>query len=219
MGTPRGWRTWLIFKSQPAAWFAPADSIHIEGLRVARFGSEQRGTKGVQVWDVAVAVHDENIKASREAPFKFGRVAPGWHNHNGEVRRDVAPPFKADCDMPHAAAHRNHAITPRIVDRLGVGRQLLDCHGLPPLNTRRSSPTCQAVTRSDNFRGAGSVPALTRRHTVAAEQANSACTTGWRTMQDSGRESKLRSAAGMSAAARCGLCFICATPCELERTE
>jgi hypothetical protein len=72
-------------------------------------------------------------------------------------------------------------------------------HYLPPLNTRRRSPTCQAEILSDNFRGAGKVPALTRRHTVAAEQANSACTTGWRTKQDDGRSSKLRSALGISA--------------------
>jgi hypothetical protein len=37
----------------------------------------------------------------------------------------------------------------------------------------RSSPTFQAVTRSDNLRGAGKVPRFTIRQTVAAEQAKS----------------------------------------------
>ena len=61
----------------------------------------------------------------------------------------------------------------------------------------RRSPTFQAVTRSDNLRGAGSLPRLTMRQTVAAEQLYSASTTGWRTFAESGRKSKFLSASGI----------------------
>ncbi len=68
-----------------------------------------------------------------------------------------------------------------------------------PARALRSSPTFQAVMRSDCFRGAGRSPRLTMRQTVAAEQAFSALTTGSRTLAESGRESKFLSASGIPA--------------------
>ena len=62
----------------------------------------------------------------------------------------------------------------------------------------RRSPTFHAVTRADNFLGEGSVPALTRRHTVAGELAKSAWTTGSRTNADAGSESKYSRDSGSS---------------------
>jgi hypothetical protein len=41
-------------------------------------------------------------------------------------------------------------------------------------NEARNSPTFQQVVRGDNFLGLGMRPALTPRHTLAAEQAYNA---------------------------------------------
>lgn len=60
------------------------------------------------------------------------------------------------------------------------------------------SPTFHAVTRSDSLRGAGRVPRLTMRQTVADEQPLSAATTGRRTFAESGSESKFLSASGIA---------------------
>ena len=70
-------------------------------------------------------------------------------------------------------------------------------------NALRSAPTFHAVTRWDNLRGAGSVPRLTMRQTVAAEQPTSAWTTGCRTFAESGSESKFLSASGIVLVSVC----------------
>lgn len=82
--------------------------------------------------NVTVAVHDKNIQPRSKSPFKFGGVAVGWHNHNREVGNNVAPPFKAYSDVPHAATGGYQTFAARIVYRFGIGWQLFECHGLPP---------------------------------------------------------------------------------------
>lgn len=67
----------------------------------------------------------------------------------------------------------------------------------------RSAPTFHAVTRWDNLRGAGSVPRLTIRQTVAAEQPTSAWTTGCRTFAESGSKSKFLRASGIVLVSVC----------------
>lgn len=74
----------------------------------------------------------------------------------------------------------------------------------------RRSPTFQAVTRSDSFRGAGRVPFFTMRQMVADEQPTRPSTTGWRTFAESGSESKFFSASGIALGA-----VRCAIPCNL----
>ena len=110
--------------------FTPANFIHVEGLHGLRFYSEQRAAKGLQVWDITVAVHDENVQACGKPPVKICGVPSGRNNHNGEVRHDIAPPLKADRNVSHATARRRHALAPRIIDRLGIRGEFFagTCH-------------------------------------------------------------------------------------------
>ena len=94
----------MVFEMQPGVIFAPADFFHIEGLHVVRLCRKEGAAKGLQVGNVAVSVHDENIKPGSKAPFIIGWIAFRWNNHNWEIWNNVAPPFKADSDMPHATA-------------------------------------------------------------------------------------------------------------------